>query len=77
MSYIVPIFCLIFFIIFLELQLKTEVHNIIEEFRKLSDRITANKELININKESIENNKDNIDKIHQKISEINNESDPK
>lgn len=64
MLHIVPILCLIFFIWFIEMQLKKEMHNIEREFRELKERILSNKNEIRVNREKIEQNRNDITKLH-------------
>lgn len=54
MLHIVPILCLIFFVVYVEFQLKKEMHNIEQEFKELKERILSNKNEIRVNREKIE-----------------------
>ena len=63
MLHIVPILCLIFFVVYVELQLKKEMHNIEQEFRELKERILSNKNEIRVNREKIEQNRNDITKL--------------
>lgn len=63
MLHIVPILCLIFFVVYVEFQLKKEMHNIDQEFKELKERILSNKNEIRINREKIEQNRNNITKL--------------
>lgn len=65
MLHIVPILCLIFFVLFVEFQLKRELHNIYTEFRDLKNAILSNKK-------NILDNRTLIDKNSDKISELKN-----
>ena len=62
MLHIVPILCLIFFVVYVELQLKKEMHNIEQEFKELKERILSNKNEIRVNREKIEQNRNDITK---------------
>ena len=64
MLHIVPILCLIFFVIYVEFQLKKEMHNIEQEFRELKERILNNKNEIKANREKIEQNRNDITKLN-------------
>lgn len=64
MSHIVPILCLIFFVVYVELQLKKEMHNIEQEFKELKERILSNKNEIRVNREKIEQNRNDITKLN-------------
>lgn len=63
MLHIVPILCLIFFVVYVEFQLKKEMHNIEQEFRELKERILSNKNEIRVNREKIEQNRNDITKL--------------
>lgn len=63
MLHIVPILCLIFFVVYVELQLKKEMHNIEQEFKELKERILSNKNEIRVNREKIEQNRNDITKL--------------
>lgn len=63
MLHIVPILCLIFFIWFIEMQMKKEMHNISEEFRELKEKILNNKNQIEVNRDLIGKNRTDIDKL--------------
>ena len=63
MLHVVPILCLIFFVWFVEIQLKREMHNIEREFRELKERIENNRLGIENNREKIEENRNNITKL--------------
>lgn len=64
MLHIVPILCLIFFVVYVELQLKREMHNIEQEFKELKERILSNKNEIRVNREKIEQNRNDITKLN-------------
>ena len=64
MLHIVPILCLIFFVVYVELQLKREMHNIEQEFKELKERILSNKNEIRVNREKIEQNRNDIAKLN-------------
>lgn len=64
MLHIVPILCLIFFVVYVELQLKKEMHNIEQEFKELRERILSNKNEIRVNREKIEQNRNDITKLN-------------
>ena len=64
MLHIVPILCLIFFVVYVELQLKKEMHNIEQEFKELKERILSNKNEIGVNREKIEQNRNDITKLN-------------
>lgn len=64
MLHIVPILCLIFFILYIEFQLKKEMHNIEQEFKEVKEKILNNKSEINFNKEKIEQNRIDINKLN-------------
>lgn len=64
MLHIVPILCLIFFVVYVEFQLKTEMHNIEQEFKELKERILSNKNEIRVNREKIEQNRNDIAKLN-------------
>lgn len=64
MLHIVPILCLIFFIIYVEFQLKKEMRGIEQEFRELKERILSNKNEIRANRAKIEQNRNDITKLH-------------
>lgn len=64
MLHIIPILCLIFFVVYVEFQLKKEIHNIGQEFRELKERILSNKNEIRINREKIEQNRNDITKLN-------------
>lgn len=53
MLHIVPVLCLVFFILFVELQLKKELHQIESELRELKKSISENKERIQLNRDLI------------------------
>lgn len=63
MLHIVPILCLIFFVVYVELQLKKEMHNIEQEFKELKERILSNKNEIRVNREKIEQNRNDITRL--------------
>lgn len=63
MLHIVPILCLIFFVIYVEFQLKKEMHNIEQEFREHKERILSNRNEIKVNREKIEQNRNDITKL--------------
>lgn len=63
MLHVVPILCLIFFIWFLEMQIKKEMDNISEEFKELKKKIVSNKDQIDNNRALIDINRTNIDKL--------------
>lgn len=63
MLHIVPILCLIFFVVYVEFQLKKEIHNIEQEFKELKERILSNKNEIRVNREKIEQNRNDITKL--------------
>ena len=64
MLHIVPILCLIFFVVYVEIQLKKEMHNIEQEFKELKERILSNKNEIRVNREKIEQNRNDIAKLN-------------
>ena len=64
MLHIVPVLCLIFFVVYVEFQLKKEMRNIEQEFKELKERILSNKNEIRINREKIEQNRNDITKLH-------------
>lgn len=64
MLHIVPILCLIFFIWFVEIQLKKDMHKISEEFGDLKKKILDNKNEIIINRDNIKQNRDDITKLN-------------
>lgn len=64
MLHIVPILCLIFFVVYIEFQLKKEMHNIEQEFKELKERILNNKNEIRVNREKIEQNRNDITKLN-------------
>lgn len=64
MLHIVPILCLIFFIIYVEFQLKKEMRGIEQEFRELKERTLSNKNEIRANRAKIEQNRNDITKLH-------------
>lgn len=64
MLHIVPILCLIFFVVYVELQLKKEMHNIEQEFKELKEMILSNKNEIRVNREMIEQNRNDITKLN-------------
>ena len=53
MIYIVPIFCLIIFVFFLEIRIKHELMEIEQKFKILKEEILKNREKIKENKEVI------------------------
>lgn len=63
MLHTVPILCLIFFVVYVEFQLKKEINNIEQEFRELKERILSNKNEIRVNREKIEQNRNDIIKL--------------
>lgn len=63
MLHIVPILCLIFFIWFIEIQMKKEMHNISEEFRDLKEKILSNKNQTETNRNLIDKNRTDINKL--------------
>lgn len=63
MLHIVPILCLIFFVVYVEFQLKKEMHNIEQEFKELKERILNNKNEIKVNRDKIEQNRNDITKL--------------
>lgn len=63
MLHVVPILCLIFFIWFIEMQLKKEMHKISEEFKELKEKISNNKENIQENRSLINKNRSDINKL--------------
>lgn len=63
MLHIVPILCLIFFVVYIEFQLKREILNIEQEFKELKEMILSNKNEIRVNREKIEQNRNNITKL--------------
>nr|DAT77739.1 MAG TPA: hypothetical protein [Caudoviricetes sp.] len=63
MLHVVPILCLIFFIWFVEMQIKKEMHHISEEFKELKERITNNKDQIETNRTLIDQNRTDINKL--------------
>lgn len=66
MLHILPVLCLIFFVLFLELQLKKEMYEIERQFKELKKLIDSNALGIRNNKDKIEENKTNIDKLNGK-----------
>ncbi len=64
MLHIVPILCLIFFVVYVEFQLKREMHNIEQGFKELKERILSNKNEIRVNREKIEQNRNDITKLN-------------
>jgi hypothetical protein len=54
MLHIIPILCLIFFIFFVEIQLKKEITSIEKEFTSLKELILKNKEQIEQNRLTLE-----------------------
>lgn len=54
MLHILPVLCLIFFVFFVEIQLKKELHQIEEDFELLKKAIKKNKANININSQNIQ-----------------------
>lgn len=63
MLHIVPVLCLIFFVVYIEFQLKKEMHNIEQEFKELKERILNNKNEIKVNRDKIEQNRNDITKL--------------
>lgn len=63
MLHIVPILCLIFFILFVEIQLKRDMNRISEEFKELKRRILNNKNNIDSNRSLIDKNRTDINKL--------------
>lgn len=63
MLHVVPVLCLIFFIWFVEMQLKKELHNISTEFKELKEKITSNKDQIEANRTLIDKNRTDINKL--------------
>lgn len=60
MLHILPVLCLIFFVFFVEIQLKKELHQIEEDFELLKKAIRKNKTNIDINSKNIQKiSKDN------------------
>ena len=53
MYHIVPVFCILAFVIFLEVRLKRELIEIEHEFKLLKEEILKNRENINKNKNLI------------------------
>lgn len=66
MIYIVPVLCLIFFILFVEFQLKKELHNIYNEFKDLKNAIISNKRNISDNRTLIDKNSNGIEELKTK-----------
>lgn len=66
MSHVVPILCLIFFIGFVEIQLKNRMVYIEEELNKLKRDIKINSGKINENSKGILRNNENISKLNGK-----------
>ena len=64
MLHVVPILCLIFFILYIEFQLKKEMHNIEQEFKEVKEKILNNRSEIYVNREKIEQNRIDIDKLN-------------
>lgn len=64
MLHIVPVLCLIFFVIYVEFQLKKDMHNIEQEFKELKERILNNKNEIKANRDKIEQNRNDITKLY-------------
>ncbi len=54
MLHILPVLCLIFFVLFVEIQLKKELHQIEEDFELLKKAIRKNKTNIDINSKNIQ-----------------------
>lgn len=63
MLHIVPILCLVFYILYIELQTKKEMHRIEEEFLDLKRKILNNKNNIEMNRILIDNNKNKIEEL--------------
>lgn len=63
MLHVVPILCLIFFIWFVEMQLKEELRNISMGFKELKEKITNNKDQIETNRTLIDQNRTDINKL--------------
>lgn len=53
MTHILPIFCLIIFVFFLEIRIKHELMEVEQEFKILKEEILKNREKIKENKEVI------------------------
>lgn len=53
MIHIVPIFCLIIFVFFLEIRIKHELREVEQKFKILKEEILKNREKISENKEVI------------------------
>lgn len=66
MTHVVPILCLIFFIGFIELQLKSKIFYIEQEFENLKKNIKNNSNKIDKNREDIFKNHENISKLNKK-----------
>ena len=64
MLHIVPILCLIFFVVYVEFQLMIEMHNIELEFKELKEWILSYKNEIRVNREKIEQNRNDITKLN-------------
>lgn len=64
MSHVVPILCLIIFVLFVEIELKRKLEEIEEEFNNLKKHIKNNKNAIDENKSNIQYNVENINKLN-------------
>ena len=60
---LVPIVCLVFFIVYIEFQLKREMHIIEQEFKNLRKIILNNKSDIKSNTERLDQHQDHISKL--------------
>jgi predicted nucleic acid-binding Zn-ribbon protein len=50
--------------VYVEFQLKREMHNIEQGFKELKERILSNKNEIRVNREKIEQNRNDITKLN-------------
>lgn len=63
MLHVVPILCLIFFIWFVEMQIKEDMKNISEEFKELKEKIMSHKDQIETNRALIDQNRVDIGRL--------------
>lgn len=74
MHHVIPILCIIAFIIVIELQLKKQLDLLREEFDDLKAKINKNKTNIELNSKKIEKNRTAIETNSGKIKELNHDS---
>lgn len=74
MHHVIPILCIIAFVIVIELQLKKQLDLLREEFDDLKAKINQNKNNIKLNSQKIEKNRTDIEANSGKIKELNHDS---